>query len=235
MQLTIDRINEGIDSPRSTTYRYINTLCEKGLLEKTAPGVYQPGIQLLLLSTLALQQNTVGVVARPFMEELADQTRETILLTRRAGHRSVCVDRVEAQHGVRISFEIGQSQPLHAGASSKILLAYLPEGKQAAYLSEPLESFTEHTVTDPDDLRQQLAQIRTNGYCVSQSEVDDGATSISVPIHDRKNAVLAALSLAGPSFRIDEAAIATYVDLLTSAAAEIEEQIATFGYPTPSP
>ena len=232
IQLSIERISEGIKTPRSTTYRYINTLVEKGLLEKAAPGVYQPGIRLLALSAIAGRQHTIAHIALPFMEALAAESEETVLLTQRNGHQSVCIERVEARQGVRITFDIGQSQPLHAGASSKILLAYLPEDKREAYLAQPMNSYTEHTTTDPDQLRSQIANIRALGYCISESEVDRGATSVSVPIFDHKQHIVAALSVAGPSFRIDQDAIARYIDMLNAAAQAIGEQTANIGYST---
>jgi DNA-binding IclR family transcriptional regulator len=161
------------------------------------------------------------------MEEIAWQTRETVLLTRLFGSNAVCVERIEGAQAVRISFEVGQIQPLHGGASSKILLAYVNEDEWDEHLTLPLERFTEHTVTDPEVLKEQLREIRRQGYCVSESEVDLGARAMSVPVVDARGRTVAALSTAGPSFRIDDATVERHLELLRSGAAAIREQLRT--------
>lgn len=231
-ELSIDAISERTATARSTTYRLIQTLCKKGLIEKTAPGVYRPGIHLLNLAGLAIQQNHLARLALPTMQSLAAQTQETVLLVRHFGAHAVCIERVETQQNIRITFQIGHPQPLHAGASSKILLAYLPEAERERVLAAPLQAFTSHTITDPDTLRRQLRDIRAAGYCVTQSEVDDGATAISVPILDSKNHIMAALSTAGPSFRLDDSRISQHITLLKAAAHTIQEQSHKLGYTT---
>jgi DNA-binding IclR family transcriptional regulator len=161
------------------------------------------------------------------MEEIARQTRETVLLTRLFGSNAVCVERIEGPQAVRISFEVGQIQPLHGGASSKILLAYVDDDEWDEHLTPPLERFTEHTVTDPEVLKAQLREIRRQGYCVSDSEVDLGARAVSVPIANARGRTVAALSTAGLAFRIDDATVERHLELLRSGAAAIHEQLHT--------
>jgi DNA-binding IclR family transcriptional regulator len=159
------------------------------------------------------------------MEEIARQTKETVLLTRLFGTDAVCVERIEGPQAVRISFEVGQIQPLHAGASSKILLAYVDEDKWTEHLTLPLERFTEYTVTDLDTLMDELREIRRQGYCVSESEVDLGARAVGVPIADARNRVVAAVSTAGPAFRMDDATVERHLELLRYGAETIREQL----------
>jgi DNA-binding IclR family transcriptional regulator len=159
------------------------------------------------------------------MEEIARGTTETVLLTRLFGTNAVCVERIEGLQAVRISFELGQIQPLHAGASSKILLAYVDEDKWTEHLTLPLEQFTEYTVTDLDVLMEELREIRRQGYCVSESEVDLGARAVAVPITDTRDRVVAALSTAGPAFRMDDATVEGHLELLHSGAETIREQL----------
>ena len=226
-ELTAEQISRLIGAPRSTTYRYIRTLREKGFLEATAKDAYRLGPRLLQFARLAGRQEDVGRIALPFMEELCQKTRETVLLTRLFDGHAVCIERVEAPQAVRITFERGQVQPLHADASSKILLAYISEEKAEDYLTLPLRAFTPNTLTDPDELKAQLRQIRQQGYCLTEGEVDAGATSVAVPIFGRRGRLVAGLTVAGPTFRMDEAAVERTLVLLRDAAAAIEDDLAS--------
>ena len=226
-ELTAEQISRLIGAPRSTTYRYIRTLRDKGFLEATAHDTFRLGPRLLQFARLAGRQEDVGRIALPFMEELCQKTRETVLLTRLFDGHAVCVERVEAPQAVRITFERGQIQPLHADASSKILLAYISEKRVEDYLPLPLNAFTPDTVTDLDELKTQLRQIRRQGYCVSEGEVDAGATSVAVPIFGRRGRLVAGLSVAGPTYRMDESAVEHTLGLLRDAAAAIEEELAS--------
>lgn len=224
-ELTVDEISELIDAPRSTTYRYVRTLRDKGFLEKTADGGFRLGPRLLELGHVARAKLDLGDIALPVMEDIARQARETVLLTRLFGRNAVCVERVEGPQAVRITFERGQVQPLHAGASSKILLAYMDESKWDEHLVLPLEGFTERTVTDPERLKDQLRAIRRQGYCDSEGEVDPGARAVAVPILDSRERLIAGLSTAGPAFRIDDATVDRHLALLRSGVVKIQEQL----------
>jgi DNA-binding IclR family transcriptional regulator len=224
-ELKADEISQLINAPRSTTYRYLQILRDKGFLDRTPSGGYKLGLVLLQLARIARRALDFNALAQPVMEHIAQESRETVLLTRLAGKTAVCVNRVEGPQTVRISFDVGQVQPLHGGASSKILLAFVPENRWEKHLELPLERFTEETVTDLEVLKDQLRTIRSQGYCVSDSEVDVGVRAVSVPIVDTQGGVLAALSTAGPSFRMDDATISRHLELLRSGATTIHQQL----------
>ncbi len=224
-QLTADEISQLIGAPRSTTYRYIRTLREIGFLERTESDAFRLGPRLLQFARLARRQEDVGVAALPIMEELCRQTRETVLLTRISNGHAVCIERVETSQAVRISFERGHIQPLHAGASSKILLAYAEPGLVEAYLAAPLPAFGMNIVTDAEQLREQLAEIRRLGYCLTESEVDEGATEVAVPVLDERKRLVAGLSSAGPTFRMGAQVVERHVQLLREAAGRITAEL----------
>lgn len=229
-ELSADRISDLIDTPRSTTYRYIRTLRDKGFLERTTAGKWRLGSRLLELGRAARSKLDIGDVALPVMEDIAEETQETVLLTRLSGRHAVCLERVEGPQTVRITFERGQIQPLHAGASSKILLAYVDEGKWDEYLDLPLDRFTEHTIIDPRALKDQLREIRRQGYCVTDSEVDVGARAVAVPILGARGRIVAGLSTAGPSFRMDDDVVEQHIELLQAGVAAIQAELADIDF-----
>ncbi|MCK4503344.1 MAG: IclR family transcriptional regulator, partial [Desulfuromonadales bacterium] len=192
---TADEISEISNTPKSTTYRYIRMLRDKGFLERSPSGGYSLGARLLKLGRIARGGFDLGKIALPTMENIARESLETVLLTRLSGDKSVCIERIEGPQTVRISFEVGHVQFLHAGASSKILLAYVNQDKWENHLRLPLEGLTENTITDLQVLRDQLDCIRDQGYCISDGEVDIGVRAVAVPIFGSKNNVVAALSI----------------------------------------
>lgn len=224
-ELTADEISRLIGAPRSTTYRYIRTLREKGFLERTDGDAFRLGPRLLQFARLARRQEDLGVAALPAMEQLCAETRETVLLTRISNGHAVCIERVETPQAVRISFQRGDIQPLHAGASSKVLLAFAPAKVVDDFVAAPLPAAGANAPADVATLRAQLQEIRERGYCVSESEVDEGATAVAVPVLDGRGRLLAGLSTAGPTFRMGPSVVERHVALLRTAAEAIGEAV----------
>jgi DNA-binding IclR family transcriptional regulator len=223
--LSVDEISNLLGLPRSTAYRYIRILRERGFLEKSSADGYNLGPRLLQLGRIARRNFKISNVALPVMEEIAHVCKETVLLTQLFGDSAVCIERIEGPGSFRVSFEVGQVHALHAGASSKILLAFINEDEWERRLRFPLERFTDHTITDFHILKKQLQMIRQMGYCTSESEVEVGIRSIAVPIFNVHGNVDSALSIVGPFFRIDDAAISRYLELLKSGADKIHQQL----------
>lgn len=225
--LTAEDISERLGMPRSTTYRYLQSLRSYGLVEENdSSGGFRLGPAVFRLARAARQGLGLSEVALPIMHELVAQTGETALLTRRANAHVVCIERVESQQRVRLSYERGQVLPLHAGASAKVLLAYLdPEEIEAILRNGPFPRYTARTMTDPDTLRRQLEVIRSRGYAMSEGEVDDGVRGVAAPIFDAHKRVVAGLSVAGPAFRIDDAVLPDVIHAVQEAADRISSRI----------
>jgi DNA-binding IclR family transcriptional regulator len=100
---------------------------------------------------------------------------------------------------------IGRLFPLHAGASSKAFLAFLPEAERERFFAEhpDLPALTEHTVIDPVALRAELEDIRHAGFASSRGERQQGAASVAAPVFDRSGAPTAVISVCGPIERFD--------------------------------
>jgi DNA-binding IclR family transcriptional regulator len=143
--------------------------------------------------------------------------------------QGILIERVESPQTIRISFETGQVQPLHAGASWKILLAHIHEDAWDQNLPEPMTQFTQNTITDRETLKAELRQKRAQGYALSNGEVDPEVVGVAVPILNSKKQLVAGLSLAGPAFRMDEASLVDHLDLLKHGAADIQAALPSFG------
>ena len=214
-------------TPRSTGYRFLQAMIELGLLDRDAvSGRLRPGLSFVALGQLAQQQFELGQVARPFMEELSLETQETVLLAvLREGH-AYCAEKVESVQRVRLSFDLGARLPLHAGASSKILLAQLPEVEVTRVIrTRGLPRYTPKTIVNPMSLHRELARIRKDGYAVSLEEFDPGAWAISAPIYGSRDGTIAGLTLSGPLQRLAPQRKAEWITAVCRTAARISAKL----------
>jgi len=224
---SVPEIVERLHFSQSKTYRLIRALIHYGLLEtQNGTGRYSLGIHILRLGLLAQQKFNTAVMALPFMRELSRLTKETVLLTSVAGNKAICLERVESEEPIRYSlFTPGASVPLHAGASSKVLLAFLPEKEWESILGEGLQRFTPQTITDKGILKTQLKGIRSRGYAFSDQEVDRDVRAVAAPILNLRGELIAGLSVAGPAYRINKKRVHSLGTLVVQYAEKIARQI----------
>lgn len=222
-EMTAVEISQRLGYSLSKSYRLIRTMVQFQMLREN-PGTarYSLGMALLRLGLLAKQNFQLPVVARPIMEELSRLTKETVLLTAFDGTRAICLERVESKEPIRYTvYYPGGSLPLHAGASSKILMAYLPEQEWDRILAPGLKKYTSHTITDPEKLKAHLREIRQQGYTFSDQEVDRDVRAVAAPVLKASGELLAGLSVAGPGFRITQKRVASLGKLVVEYARKI--------------
>ncbi|MBN1180629.1 MAG: IclR family transcriptional regulator [Anaerolineae bacterium] len=201
---SLTELSEALDLPKSTMHRFLMAMEYHGILRRSATDKrWRLGYRLTIWGELAAQSTGLQHVARPVMRDLTKATGEMSLLTIYEHREVVCIERIETAHSVRLALSVGQRQPPHAGASSKILMAFLPESEIEAILQEQgLPKLCTNTVTAPDVLRAELEKIRNRGYAVSVEETDVGAWGVATPIFDRDGNVVASVGVAGPLLRL---------------------------------
>ena len=150
------------------------------------------------------------------MTSLSEKTNETATLSIRSGNTRVYVDQVTPTRDVKMQVALGLPYPLHAGASSKAFLAFLPDSEIELYLGgEHLDKLTKSTVVDPRKLRRELAAIRNVGYASSFGERMEGAGAVAAPVFGRDGSPAGVISVCGPIERFRDTADATAGLLLT--------------------
>ena len=222
-------VAERLGVARSTAYRYLQSLVSTRFLEEAPGGGFRLGLRVLEIARLARRSYGLSEIAMPLMTVLAEGVQETVLLTRRAGDLVVCVDRAEAgTRAVRISYERGSSLPLNAGASALVLLAWSPDDEVRRLLhATELRRFTPATLTDVDAIMERLTRIREAGYSITRAELDPDVVGIAAPIRDENSRVVAAVSVAALSSRVNPEAEAEIVKRVLATARDISERIAT--------
>jgi IclR family KDG regulon transcriptional repressor len=212
---------------KSTVSRLLTTLQRHGCVERAGGhGKYQLGYRINLWANMGARQNNLINIARPVMENLRDQCGEEIALYVIEGDRRVCVDRVESLHEIAKVGPVGTYYPLHAGASGKVLLAYLPEDRRSAITGKGrLEKYTSLTITDYKKLEKDLDAIRHKGYAVSRGEREPDAFSVTAPVWDAGGRVVASISISGPNFRLTDKQLKKNIQEIQTASKEISYKL----------
>jgi DNA-binding IclR family transcriptional regulator len=183
---------------------------------------FRLGVAALSLGERARALADLRPVAIGPLRRLSDATGETALLTvlNPARDRSVCLERVETSQPLRLSVQPGRQLPLHAGASQKALLAFMPAGEVDALTSRRLQRCCTATITSRRALRRELAAIRARGWAGSFEETNVGVWGVAVPVLSAGD-VVCAVGIAGPSPRLTEQRLRRDVGLTREAAAAI--------------
>jgi DNA-binding IclR family transcriptional regulator len=198
--LSVTEIADKAGLPESTTYRFLQTLEQNGIVERKGKRQIGLGLRILDLARSLTQQTYRELLslALPIMQELTEKTHETSLLFIRSGINAICIQHVKSRELIQFVIEDGRSLPLHLGASGKVILAYENQKFQEKFIKDiEAEGYT----GSPSDLREELASIRSKGVAVTHGEVDSDVFAIAAPILDSYNMVVASISIAGPNFR----------------------------------
>jgi DNA-binding IclR family transcriptional regulator len=188
---------------------------------------FRLGIAALQLGDRARAVVDLRSVAMPALRRLSRDTGETSLLTvlTPRADRGVCLERVETPQPLRLSVTPGRQLPLHAGASQKVLMAYLDEAALDRALARPLEHLCHNTITDPALLREELGRIRRAGWASSFEETNLGVWGLAVPILDARGGIVCAIGIAGPSARLAQERIGDLIHRIHEGAARVADAL----------
>jgi DNA-binding IclR family transcriptional regulator len=219
--------------PKATLYRFLQTLTHQGMLTLDPDrGTYALGVRLVRLAHAAWQQSSLAPVARPYLDELAAQTGETIHLAQMDMGQVLYVDKRNAARPVEMFSSAGKVGPAYCTGVGKAMLAYLPEDQLQAVLSrQSFHSFTPHTYATPAALIAELHAIRPRGYAFDREEHEPGIICVAVPILTRQGRVLGAISLTSTTQRTTLTALESYADQIKQTAGKIAAEAESWRFP----
>ena len=226
----ITDIAQSVKLHKATTHRIVTTLMSFGYIERAEDGQrYRLGLRLADLGYKVIRRLDLRREAQPYMADLAHRLGETCDLGVYDRGEVLSIEVVQGNHALTIAAAVGRSLPVHATASGKMLLAYMPEKAREEALSRMLAGFTEHTIASADRLRQQLEVIRSQGYAVDDEEFEAGIRAVSAPVCSREGAVVAAMSVAGPASRLSPERMSFVAHELVVAAQAVSHRMGCTG------
>lgn len=217
-------LREVLGLPKSSLHRLLRTLEQGGYLVQRS-GMYFLGPASVTLARelgKALPADDLPDAARPVLEWLARETGESIILAELAdnGDEVFYIDVINSEAPLRFTVPLGNKRPLYAAASGQAILAFLPREEQERYLAQArFEELTGSTI-DRDRLREKLPAIAESAFVFDRNGSFAGASGIASPCFDHSGKLRCAVSVAGPTERIERA-----MDRLQSILLEAAERI----------
>ncbi|MBB3111400.1 DNA-binding IclR family transcriptional regulator [Paenibacillus phyllosphaerae] len=226
-EMSVTEIGKELNMPVQSVHRLLSSLAEHGFVaQNTSNKKYKLGLSIMKYGFLMWDSLMLRSVARPFMEELSQRTKETVYLSVRENAEGVYIDSVDSPQILKISEPIGLRLPLFNGASNRVILAFL----QPALRQTLMDSFVWDDVPSLKPLtrsyiEQELKTIRDNGYAVTAGEATEGTTGIGAPIFSYENTVIGSINVAGPSIRFGEEQVEKYAGLAKKYAGLISGEL----------
>ena len=220
----VTEIARRVGLPKSVVHYHVSALVRNRYVEARPDRRYGLGYAALRLGRGNYSNLELRARALPHMRALHHDTWETVTLSVLVGRERVYVDQLVSPQEIKLAVELGRPFPLHAGASGRAILAFLPDDTRDGLLSQPLERLTPATVVDPGVLRSLLEVVRRAGLAVSRSERQQGAASVAAPVFDN-HGIAGAISVCGPEYRFDQAALDRYQPLVKAAATQLSLEL----------
>src|SRR5450830_580818 len=220
--IAVRKLKELTGLPQSTLYRHLLPLKKWGLVQEQ-DNFYAPGPLSVQLAWGFDHTSYLVSNAQPEMLQLAKKCGESVGLMVAVNDQVTCLDMVESDQSLRCSFSKGRSHPLTRGASAKALLAHLPNTISADIVARQLRN----NRNDIEQLQAELNAIHTQGYAVSEGEVDWGVWGVSAPVFYKPGQAAGAITLMAPAIRAEERQ-RELIAATVQAVATISERLALF-------
>jgi DNA-binding IclR family transcriptional regulator len=200
-ELTVQMISKKLNIPLSTTYRYIDALLDGGFLSRNSiHRKLEIGPVLFHIAYKIVNDIKILDIVKPQLESLQERSGETVVFHILKNFQAMCVARAEppVAQSIRFGTQVGETLPLHVGASAKVLLAFQRNSFLNLYLrNNELTRFTSNTITDPTLLKEKLRSIRNSGIAYSNQEVSRVTGAIAAPLLIDKKKAVASISIVG--------------------------------------
>ncbi|MHA6630481.1 IclR family transcriptional regulator [Pseudonocardia sichuanensis] len=201
--LTLGDLSRRSGIPPSSTLRLAGRLMAWGALERGADGRFSIGLRLWETASLAPRGQGLRQVAMPYMGDLAEVTRQHVLLAVRDGHEALLVERLSAHQAMPVLYRVGGRLPLHSTGVGLVLLAFAEPEFQEEVLAQELVHEPERIPVSPSALRRTLAQVRREGLARFRRRAPQPLVSVAAPVFGADDRVTAALSVLVPEENAD--------------------------------
>jgi len=222
--ISLTELSAALNMPKSTAHRYLATLLELRLAERNGVDRFRLGTKVIELAGSFLASSDLRKESEATLEEMAEKSGETTHLAVPSGAEVVYIAKVESRHTLGMFSHIGARLPMHCTALGKSILAFSGVERLREVLSEPPKPRTPNTITSEQALRQELDRIRSQGFAIDNEENEVGIRCVGAPIIDYTGKAIAAMSISGPSDRMDRERCAQLGLLLWEATMKISRR-----------
>ena len=211
--------------PKSTVYRYVNSLRSYALIEEDGQNGFHLGARIFPLARTAKSGMSVIKVAGPHLRALADTFGEVVVLQQRVGYDIVALERIMSPQRVSLASTRSHLLPWPATSSAKLLLAMAAVAEREAIFKMLHPTiYTRKTLQSKAALKVELDRIRETGLAVTDEERDEGVWGVAAPVLERGEARYA-VAVAAPKFRMTAAKTSAIAESVRNAAEAITRDL----------
>lgn len=225
--LTIAQISHRTEIPRAAVRRCLHTLIKLGYAT-TDGRTYSLLPKVLTLGHAYLSSTPLAVSAQPYLDRMSDQLHEACNMATLEGDDILYIARsATVQRLISVDLSVGGRLPAYCTSMGRILLAALDDATLHEYLEHAdLQAKTSRTVHDPAALLEILQQVREQGWCVVDQELEQGLRSIAVPVYDASGQVLAALNISTHAGRVSRSELEQkFLPIMVAASRDLSTQL----------
>ncbi|MFS0575703.1 IclR family transcriptional regulator [Sporosarcina sp. 179-K 3D1 HS] len=229
-EIGLTSLAKQIGVPKSTAHRTASLLVKEGFLSKNPrSGKYRLGLSLLTLGGVVSTHREMYREAFPVVSELVQEVNETAHICLLENDEVVYLFRKESERQNRLITSIGRKNPIHCTGEGLCILAFQDERTIERVLSNPLYPYTTKTLTEREEILQELELIRERGYAISVEQFYEGFMGIAAPIRDYSHHVVSSLAIIGSTSTITPEKFPELIAKVMDAAKEISEHLGFYG------
>ena len=204
-ELGVTELSKRLKLHKNNVFRLLATLESRGYIEQNkATENYRLGLKSLELGQTFIKQMGLLRQAKPILDSMVDSCNETCYVAIFKEGHVVYLDVVETDMTVRVVSRVGSRMPSYCTAAGKVHLAFMSDEEINELIpTEELQTFTSTTIATRDALKETLAEVAEQGYAIDDEELDLGVRCVSAPIRDYTRRIVGAISISGPSMRLD--------------------------------
>ena len=201
-KMTLSEVAAETGNTRAGARRILLTLVHEGYAVMDGK-LFDLTPQVLELGFSVLSSKGVWDIARPFIDHLSEELRESVSAAVLDRSDVVYVSGAQYHRVISVGISVGSRFPAHCTATGRVLLAALPDEQLDALLkSTSLARMTDRTVTDPAEFRRLLAKVRDQGWALVDQELETGLMSIAVPLRRSAGTIVGAINVGAPTVRM---------------------------------
>lgn len=212
---------------KSTIHRLLAALEQLGYIRKhPADGRFSLGLKLFEFGSRAVATLNLHSYGQPLLDALVAETGETAHLCIMDDGHMVSVLIAESTRTVRTPATVGRRTPMHCTAVGKAMLAHVSDPIRDMVLAEyPRRARTRRTLVTRAAVMAELARVRARGYAVDDEEIEVGLRCIGAPVRNHSGLVIAAVSIAGPAFRLSRKRVPALARVVMTGAARLSADL----------
>jgi DNA-binding IclR family transcriptional regulator len=199
--ISLTAVSKKLGTSKSTAFRYLTTFEKLGVVNRDDSDRFTLGPKLIELAGVYLRDNSLRKVTEPFLNQLAEETKETAHLAVPSENEVVYIDKVDSSHSIQMASRIGGRMPMHCTSLGKAILAHSLDQVEEI-IDEGLTTQTPNTVRSPEALREELEFVRSKGFSIDDEENELGVRCVGSPIFNHAGKAIGAISVSGPANRM---------------------------------